>query len=166
MSSFSCRLWRVCDSEMISLICRRTVQISKTDHRNEAPGVCLMTLFLCDICFSAILYANELGRRRHLVSSSPSNQICFDNIDCAYRETIIAFTCSSSGIGTILWCFTADWLGWPGNQQRTVLRSCKTNTVQGGAVIGQMERISLLSKSFAVLLFYLRTQHCLHIGRT
>lgn len=86
MSSFSCRLWRVCDSEMISLIHRRTVQISKTDHRNEAPGVCLMTLFPCDICFSAIWYANELGRRRHLVSSSPSNQICFDNIDCLPRD--------------------------------------------------------------------------------
>lgn len=86
MSSFSCRLWRGCDSEMISLIRRRTAQISKTDHRNEAPGVCLMTLFLCDICFSAILYANELGRRRHLVSSSPSSQICFDNIDCLARD--------------------------------------------------------------------------------
>lgn len=165
MSSFSCRLWRGCDSEMISLTHRRTAQISKTDHRNEAPGVCLMTLFLCDICFSAILYANELGRRRHLVSSSPSSQICFDNIDCLARgEMIISFTCSRSGFGRILWCFAADWLGWMGTNvripiplNRHTVRSgsdwpnCKTSTSSERGQENASASICELQKSLAVL---------------
>lgn len=139
MSSFCCRLGRGCDSEIISLIRRRTVQISKTDHRNEAPRVCLMTLFLRDICLSAILYANELWGRRRLVSSSPSHQICFDNIDCLARDDNCIYMQQ-------IWLWEnpvprlTGWLGWGANG-RPYCNPAKPTHMLGAAAIGQTFRL-------------------------
>lgn len=164
MSSFSCRLWRGRDSEMISLIHRRTAQISKTDHRNVAPGVCLMTLFLCDICFSAILYANELGRRRHLVSSSPSSQICFDNIDCLARDDNCIYmqqiwlwgeSCDVSRLTGWVWMGTNVRIPIPLNQHAVRSSSdwpnCKTSTSSERGQENASALIAKLQKSLAVL---------------